>query len=68
MRAPPIQRVNTCGYCKHGIHIIDTKIHPNDFLAKKDSSGRWICGDCIEADIQKMIADSKKREEASYNE
>jgi hypothetical protein len=53
--------MNTCGYCKHGTHIIDTTIHPNDFLAKKDNDGKWVCGDCIEADIQKMITDSKKR-------
>jgi transcription elongation factor Elf1 len=56
-----IQRVHTCSYCKHGTHIIDTTIHPNDFLAKKDSSGKWICGDCIETQIQDMIKASKKR-------
>ena len=61
MRAGPIKRVYTCGYCKHGTHIIDTTIHPNDFLAKKDSSGKWICGDCIETQIQDMIKASKKR-------
>jgi hypothetical protein len=61
MKALPIRHVNTCSYCKHGTHIIDTTIHPNDFLAKKDSSGKWICGNCIEEEIQNMIAASKKR-------
>ena len=32
-----IQRVIVCSYCKHGTHIIDTTLHPNDFLAKKDN-------------------------------
>ena len=56
-----IQRVHTCSYCKHVLDIIDTTIHPNDFLAKKDSSGKWIRGDCIETQIQDMIKASKKR-------
>lgn len=60
-RLPPIQKVNTCSYCKHGTHIIDTRIHPNDFLAKKDSSGKWICGNCLENNIKKRIEDSKRR-------
>ena len=61
MRASPIQHVNTCGYCKHGIYIIDTTIHPNDIIAKKDSSGKWICRDCQEEQIKNMILQSKKR-------
>jgi hypothetical protein len=57
----PAKRVHTCGYCKHGTHIIDTTIHPNDHLARKDSNGKWICGTCIENDINKRIIESKKK-------
>jgi superfamily II helicase len=61
MKAPPVRHVNTCSYCKHGTHIIDTTIHPNDIITKKDSSGKWICGDCQEEQIKNMIKVSKKR-------
>jgi hypothetical protein len=61
MKAPPIQHVNTCAHCNHGTQIVDTRIHPNDFLAKKDSSGKWVCGDCQEEEIKNMILQSKKR-------
>jgi superfamily II helicase len=56
-----IQRVNVRSYCKHGIHIIDERLHPNDVIAKRDSSGKWICGDCQEEEIKNMIKASKKR-------
>jgi hypothetical protein len=61
VRASPIRHVRTCGYCKHGTHIIDTTIHPNDIIARREPNGLWRCGDCIEMDIQNMIKGSKKR-------
>ena len=57
----PLQRVHTCAYCPNKIHIIDSRFYPNDVIAKKDSSGKWICGNCQEENIQKMIRESKKR-------
>jgi hypothetical protein len=59
MRAP-LQRVHTCAYCPNKIHIIDSRVYPNDVIADRQEKG-WKCGTCIEADIQEMISKSKKR-------
>lgn len=58
----PIQRVHVCSYCEHGVtHIIDPRVYPNDIIAEKVSNAKWICGNCIENNIKKRIAESKKK-------
>jgi hypothetical protein len=57
----PTQRVHVCAYCNKGVtHIIDPNVYKNDVIAERQEKG-WKCGNCIEMDIQKKIAESKKR-------
>jgi hypothetical protein len=58
----PFQRIHTCAYCPNKIYIIDSRVYPNDVLAERHVKG-WKSGSCIEADIQKMIVESKKIKE-----
>jgi hypothetical protein len=61
MRAGPAKRAYLCSYCTGKVHIIVSLAYPNDVIAKRDSNGKWICGDCQEAQIQDMIKASMKR-------
>lgn len=50
----PLQRVHTCAYCKGKVHLIDSRIYPNDVIAERQEKG-WKCGDCIENEIKDRI-------------
>lgn len=52
----PIRRVNTCAYCGPGkVHIIDPSLYSNDVVAKKTKRGDWMCGNCVEREIEDVI-------------
>ena len=73
----PTEKVHTCSYCTPGVtHIIDSTRYPNDILAHKDDKGKWLCGNCIERELEdriirvtleseraKQILEDRKREE-----